>query len=311
MEETREKTAPSPPPALAIDGTRIKGIRETKKLTQLYVASVVGVTTDTISRWENNRYPSIKRDNAEKLAVALEVELEEILKQEEPEALPTEPGPEQEPTPLPPSRPRWGVIAGVALLLVLALILFFSRRLAVTPTAIRTLPPFAAPGSIIPVQVKILMGSPSGKGYILKEQLPAGWRLVSANPPVPAGQGPDDEAKWLLPSADGQQTVSYTVQVPSNLALKVKASFAGSVVTHTGEEARTEAVGGSHTVIVADRHWADQNGDTRIDDNEIMPAYYLCEEMKGLGLDWKGIEAIWNGKGYRWDPASRTFTVIK
>ena len=41
-----------------------------------------------------------------------------------------------------------------------------------------------------------------------------------------------------------------------------------------------------------------------IDDDEIMPAYYVYEEMKGLGLDWKIIEAIWSAKGYRWDPTT-------
>ena len=70
-------------PNIAIDGLKIRQLRETKKLTQLYVANVVGVTTDTISRWENNRYPTIKRDNAEKLAAALEVGLAEIEKKEE------------------------------------------------------------------------------------------------------------------------------------------------------------------------------------------------------------------------------------
>ena len=310
MEETREKQTPSPPPALAIDGTRIKGIRESKKLTQLYVANVVGVTTDTISRWENNRYPSIKRDNAEKLAAALEVELEEIIRQEEPESPPIEPEPAPSAPPS-PSRPRWGVIAGIALLLGLAILLLVSRRMDGTPAAIRKLPPFAAPGAIIPVQVKILKIDPTGKGYILKEQLPAGWRLVNALPPVPAGREAAGEAKWLLPAADGQQTVSYTVQVPPDQPLKGKATFVGTVVTHSGEQARTDAVGGSSTIVVDDRHWADQNGDGRIDDNEIMPAYYLCEEMKGLGLDWKLIESIWNGKGYRWEPASRSFAVIK
>jgi DNA-binding transcriptional regulator YiaG len=37
-------------PLVAIDGAAARRIREEKKLTQLYVASVVGVTTDTISR---------------------------------------------------------------------------------------------------------------------------------------------------------------------------------------------------------------------------------------------------------------------
>ncbi|MBE0595835.1 MAG: helix-turn-helix transcriptional regulator, partial [Desulfuromonadales bacterium] len=66
-------------PTVCLDGTAIRRIREEKKLTQLYVAKVVGVTTDTVSRWENNRYPSIKRDNALKLAEALEVSLADIL----------------------------------------------------------------------------------------------------------------------------------------------------------------------------------------------------------------------------------------
>ena len=43
-----------------IDGARVRRLREQKGLTQLYVATAVQVTTDTISRWENKRYPSIK-----------------------------------------------------------------------------------------------------------------------------------------------------------------------------------------------------------------------------------------------------------
>ena len=62
-----------------IDGSRVRNLRESKGLTQLYIATVVGVTTDTISRWENNRYPTIRRENALKLAEALEVPLDDIL----------------------------------------------------------------------------------------------------------------------------------------------------------------------------------------------------------------------------------------
>jgi len=71
---------PLNPPAVAIDGNVIRRIREEKRLTQLYVAKVVGVTTDTVSRWENNSYPTIKWDNALKLAEGMEVDFTEILK---------------------------------------------------------------------------------------------------------------------------------------------------------------------------------------------------------------------------------------
>ena len=66
-----------------IDGSKVKTLRESKGLTQLYIATVVEVTTDTISRWENKRYPSIKEENALKLAEALEVSLEDILEKED------------------------------------------------------------------------------------------------------------------------------------------------------------------------------------------------------------------------------------
>ena len=66
-----------------IDGSKIKTLREQQGLTQLYLATVVEVTTDTISRWENRHYQSIKRENAEKLAEALEVSLEELLEKVE------------------------------------------------------------------------------------------------------------------------------------------------------------------------------------------------------------------------------------
>ncbi|MGB3225713.1 MAG: helix-turn-helix transcriptional regulator, partial [Desulforhopalus sp.] len=81
----------SPMNMVKIDGAKIKLLREQQGLTQLYLATAVEVTTDTISRWENRRYPSIKKDNGLKLAEALNVQLEEIL--EAPEEEQTESSP--------------------------------------------------------------------------------------------------------------------------------------------------------------------------------------------------------------------------
>ena len=64
---------------VCLDAAEVKRIREGQQLTQFYVSKVVGVTTDTISRWENNRYPTIRRENALKLAEALDVQLGDLL----------------------------------------------------------------------------------------------------------------------------------------------------------------------------------------------------------------------------------------
>ncbi|HEY5975810.1 MAG TPA: XRE family transcriptional regulator, partial [Geobacteraceae bacterium] len=115
--------------------------------------------------------------------------------------------------------------------------------------------------------------------------------------------------KWLLPGGNDRQAISYTARAGTAGAPHGTASFAGTLVSRSDGSASSSAIAGDTSITVADRHWADANGDGRIDDNEIMPAYYLCEEMKGLGLDWKTIEAIWSGKGYRWGGVGKGFQV--
>ena len=301
-----EKSEKAAAPSVAIDGARIKNVRESKKLTQLYVANVVGVTTDTISRWENNRYPSIKRDNAEKLAGALEVDLGDILRQEEVAEITSTPA-------APPTlrTPRRWLISGLAALALLLLaVLYFYRSLVLAPTAVRWAPHFAAPGEIIPVQIKITRQGGENSGFILKENLPAGWQLVSALPASSSADPSGSGIKWLIPGGSASVTVSYTAQVPAAPALNSYVQLRGEIVLRGAGMNRTEPVGGSSSLRLGAYHWADSNGDGRIDDDEIMPAYYICEEMKGLGLDWKTIEAIWSGKGYRWD-AKNGFLVVK
>jgi len=306
MEQTSETTDKVTAASVAIDGARIKSVRETKKLTQLYVASVVGVTTDTISRWENNRYPSIKRDNAEKLADALEVPLEEILRQEEiSHASDTA-------TRAPSGRGRrrliWAGVAALALLLLAVLLL--TRLMVSVPTAVRWAPRFAAPGEVIPVQVKLTRKGGDNTGVILKEKPPLGARLVSALPANSAADATGSGTKWLIPGGSSSVAVSYTMQLPKSTTPGSEVKLLGDVVVYSGGIRRTESVAGSGSIRVGAYHWADANGDGRIDDDEIMPAYYICEEMKGLGLDWKTIEAIWSGKGYRWD-AKSGYTTLK
>jgi len=306
MEQSSEKTEKSTLPVVAIDGAKIKSIREAKQLTQLYVASVVGVTTDTISRWENNRYPTIRRDNAEKLAAALEVDPGAILKREEG-------GEESDEALSSPkrSRHRRFLVPVIALAVFLAIAaVFLSRQMSVIPTAERNLPAFGAPGEIIPVQIKIDRKDAGTEGFIVKEKLPAGWRFTNSLPPA-AGKANVDEVKWLIPAGTGSVAISYTVRIPPLAGLKTPALFTGEVVVNVDKISRRKSLSGDTTVTVDAVHWADENGDGRIDDDEIMPAFYLTDEMKGLGLDWDTVEGIWNGKGYSWDFQKKQFVIIR
>ena len=96
-----------------ISGGALRSLREKQSLTQLYLATAVGVTTETISRWERQEAPTLKEENALKLADVLAVPLGDILAVEEQVA-------EVVPVPVPdtfPTNKRKNVIILLAVLL--------------------------------------------------------------------------------------------------------------------------------------------------------------------------------------------------
>jgi len=322
------------PQMLCLDGACIRRIREEKKFTQLYVAKVVGVTTDTISRWENNRYPSVKRQNAVLLARALETDVRNILRNEAMEdaagegasadssvshngsrqAQP-ESGPAVSPSPghLRPKRRRvpraWGwlsLLFGVVLFALYALFPFAASEAPSTNFALRAqrlLFPFSAPGTRIPVRIR-LEGSGDSRGYILKESFPKGWRLVQSSPPPSSLDNEKGTVRWIVRPEENPVLISYLVEVPADAIAQSLVEFEGQVTVTGGGRIR---IGGDSRSHVMERHWADLNGDHVIDDVEVLGAYETIEELTGFHLDWDTVVGIWDAGGYGFDSAERRF----
>jgi DNA-binding XRE family transcriptional regulator len=286
-----------------LEGATLKRLREEKRLTQLYVSKVVGVTTDTVSRWENNRYPTVRRDNALKLAEALEVPLEELLRR---------PAAATEKTP-PPKNLMLLVIASLLAVLVMAgllmLVLWQTGRQSPPPasiTAERILPHFAAPGSDIPVQVKLTQRA-DDSGFILREYLPKGWKLLQANPPASSVDNDNGMVRWIVKAGDARDRIAYLVRVGGSAAPGSYGIFQGEVVAGAADVKSAVPVNGDGRVAVAAVLWADQNGDGRIDDSEMLQASYTVDDMAGVKIDWLELEHLWNAGGYRWDKSRQKF----
>lgn len=294
-----------PSQSVAIDGHSVRRIREEKRLTQLYVAKVVGVTTDTVSRWENNRYPTIRRDNALNLAEALEVELDDILKHDlENEASLAELSRE--------SRNVYtSVITGVALLVILiaAILLWVRLQPGVSPLiqARRIVPNFGADGSRILIQVQISSEKPL-KGMILKEKFPPGWQMIDSVPVASSVEAEAGGARWIFRNPAQEMKVYYLLRIDQRDGVNEAAQISGEVIANPD---------GSHTVValeqvgrikVKPRHWADRNGDLVIDDLEILAVSELTETTGDLDLEWDLIEEIWEEGSYSWDPEKKVFT---
>lgn len=287
---------------VCIDAAEVKLIRERQQLTQLYVSKVVGVTTDTISRWENNRYPTIRRENALKLAEALDVPLDELLLKPL-EEVPAPAASPQQKNPL-----AWGLAA--ILLLVVVLVIGSLVTTAPPPpaavTAERLLPTFAAPGSTIPVQVRLTHRAQSG-GVILREYFPKGWKIVQAHPPTSSLDNVQGVARWIIKAGDDRDRVVYLVQVDPAAKLDVKESFQGEIVASREGNQSAVPVQGEGKIHVAPIHWVDTSGDGRIDDPEMLEGSYTIEDMAGVHIDWNDLEAIWAAGSYQWDAKKERF----
>lgn len=322
-----QQKTPMPPPSLSgvipmvrIDGARVRRLRESKGLTQLYLSTVVGVTTDTISRWENRHYQSVKLDNAEKLAGALEVGLAEIL--EQPQAAPGPAPPQEEAiAPLetiaqdeiPPEPERRNLKLLIAAVTVVAItvagLLFyalFPRQAPGVLSAERILPPQAPPGQTFPVLIRVRSAGPGAMALILKETLPGGSKSPQSVPEPTTVDPRDNSLKWISRAEAGESVYAYLCQVPPGAAYGEMLSFSGTV-TRKQALGEQETVSGTATLTVAPFHWADSNRDQVIDDGEILAVYDLYSDMEGLDFDRDRIDSLWAAGGYRWDEKKKKY----
>ena len=287
---------------LLLDSAKIRRIREEMKLTQLYVSNVVGVTTDTVSRWENNRYPTIRRENALKLAEALEVSLAEILLKPDEERSALE-GASKKRSPL-----VW-VVTALLLLVVGAMSYSFLSKDPPPPatvTAERILPEYAGPGSVIPVQVSLTHRA-DNSGVILREYFPKGWKIVQANPPTSSLDNVNGVARWIIKAGDNRDRVVYLVEVDPLAKQPGESNFQGELVSSRQGSQSAVPVQGNSRLTVAPVHWADADGNKRIDDGEMLEASFTIEDMAGVHIDWNALEKIWSAGGYFWSTKEQAF----
>ena len=308
-----EQKYPGPSQMVKIDGSKVKTLRESKGLTQLYIATVVEVTTDTISRWENKRYPSIKEENALKLAEALEVSLEDILEKEDEMPIPDEaPGINFAPA----KKQRPSLILLWLLFLVLVLLVPFiwynlKQPEPVTIYASRQLPPHIPPGQPFPVIIQVAAKQQGPFSLILKETLPEGCEPLVSDPPFTGFDKKTRSLKWISRTTGEVTTFVYLARRQggvSGAADIAPLRFNGSVTLRDKNSPET-IIAGSQVLPLADYHWADANRDNRIQDEEILAVYDTFSPLDYINYDWQKIDEIWSGEGYFWDAGKQEYVI--
>ena len=296
-----------------IDGSKVKSLRETKGLTQLYIATVVGVTTDTISRWENKRYPSIKEENALKLAEALEVSIEQILEKAETVSKPDETS-EIAFSPAGKSRSKrillWPLI--LVLLLLMPFIWYNLKQPEPVPIfASRLLPPHTPAGQPFPVVIRVSTKQQGPFSLILKEILPEGCEPVVSAPPFTGFDKKTGNLKWISRTEGEITTIVYLANKQtgeSKITNTTPLRFEGSV-TLRDKKSSEAFITGSQVLPIAGYHWADANRDNRIEDEEILAAYDTFSALDNINYDWQIIDEIWSAEGYFWDESKQEYVI--
>ena len=302
-----------------INGDKIRRLREQKELTQLYLATVVGVTTDTISRWENRRYPSVKIENAKKLAEALGVDLEELLDEpaeSAPAAIEVAPGEQvraesgSEPTPAP--RHAWlrrkttRIAAATAVAVIsVAAAFFLAGSLRSGVRATRVLPPHTAPNVPFPVLVYATGKADADSTLLIREELRGeceAFGPVTEGEPKAFGKTP----RWIGKLEGGRAAFLYLVQPGKKLKPEDEIRFAGDTIAREGQD-HGDTIGGADSIAIAPYHWVDTDKNYVITDAEILKAYETYSIPGENLVNFTAIEELWLAGRYGWNKKTMTF----
>ncbi len=298
-----------------IDGNKVKALRESQELTQLYVATAVGVTTDTISRWENKRYPTIKKKNCLKLAEALGVDYHEILDQDDatdhiPANIDTKeipsttkaenslPGNASAETKKELNTGNKKKPAGVIILSILTFTLtaaFFLQK-SCQPAAItakRHCPEHFIPNLPFPVVIEIDDHDSPELPYVVTETFSKQCNVISTLPEINTKKITGTTLKWF--NKDNKSNLFLYALKTNQKENQIK--FRGTV--SNTKSADSIVISGVTSTVPGVYHWADTDKDNKISDKEILEAYNLYNGVPLIDFDL--IEEIWMGNGYTWD----------
>jgi len=299
-----------------VNGNAIRLIREQKGLTQLYLATVVGVTTDTISRWENRRYPTVKLENAKKLAEALEVSLEELLEvdagaNEAGGAVAAQVASEAGPAPgavgwrqrlLLSRRGLWIGMSGGLLIAAAMAILVFSRS---GIRAVRILPDHTAPHLAFPVLIRVTGAVDAKNTLLIREELLGDCEATGGSDEGVAKQF-GKNPRWIGKLSNGKAVFLYLVEPGKKLRPDEEIGFSGDLISQEGQRAG-DAVGGSTRIVIAPYHWVDSDKNYVISDSEILKAYETYAVPGENLINFTAIEELWLAGKYAWNKKTQTF----
>ncbi len=296
-----------------INGPKVRSLREQQELTQLYLATAVAVTTETISRWERASRPTIKKENGLKLAEALQVELADILAETESKVEKTvEKSAGESPLDARSSLPRWRIkiltgltILGATIGLVFSIYFFLPAERNMELSAVRIMPVHTVAGQPFPVVIQVEITGKTTGSFLIQESLPPGCRIINSTPRAAVHNA--QLLKWINKEG-GSSLFAYLAVLTVEPGQNETVEFSGTVKLRQGGYGEVMILG-NNTVQLRPYHWADRDRDNIISDDEILAVYDDFARVDKLPINIEQIEEMWLGEKYSWNQRKNIFEI--
>ncbi len=105
--------------------------------------------------------------------------------------------------------------------------------------------------------------------------------------------------------------IVYILQIPDKSKLGHEIALTGEVVANPDGQRFSTVIDSTSLLKIEPLHWADMNGNSQIDDLEILDVSDMVDESENIHYDWDLIEEMWDAGSYKYDADKHVFAPRK
>ena len=138
--------------------------------------------------------------------------------------------------------------------------------------------------------------------------LPFGTTTILADPHEVAAVGGIEGVRWMIRDPLQLKQIVYVLQAPEDAVQGSQIELRGEVIANPDGRRSVTSIPSSGPLTIAPLHWADMDGNSVIDDLEILDVSDLVDESEQIHYDWDRIEELWDAGAYIYDESDRQFS---
>jgi hypothetical protein len=117
--------------------------------------------------------------------------------------------------------------------------------------------------------------------------------------------------RWMIRNPEQLIKIIYVLRPPLDIPFGGEIKLTGEVVANPDGQRFSYQLPSENILKIAPLHWADINGNSKIDDLEILEVSDMVDISTQIHFAWDLIEKMWDAGGYRYDREKHVFVPLK